>query len=105
MKGNLHKKILAEYPEWHENPFRLNIAEMEKPLKVIKYFFECYDLPVIRTCLREWLEDALTGTVEQAKDHLYTYNDVEKLVEAVFVIYRKGKWHNRRSLRTEKNKK
>ncbi|MCW3120197.1 MAG: hypothetical protein JWM28_4279 [Chitinophagaceae bacterium] len=91
MKESLRKKILTEYPEWHGNPLRLTAHEIKNPQTVIKSFFECYDLPAIRACLKEWLEDAFSGPDTPAKENLYTYNDVERLVEAVFVLYKKNK--------------
>ncbi len=87
MKDSLRKKILTQYPEWHKNPLRLTAYEMKKPATVIQSFFECYNLPSIRACLREWLEDALTDPASQAKDHLYTHNDVERLIEAIFLLH------------------
>ena len=90
MKESLRRKILNEYPEWHKNPLHLTIPEIKNPLIVIDSFFDCYNLPAIRACLREWFEDALTGSGIQARDHMYTYNDVERLIEAVFVHYKKN---------------
>ena len=88
MKDSLRKKILLDYPEWHNYPLRLTIPEIKKPAKVIKSFFESYSLPSIRACLREWLEDSLTDPESLVREHLYTYNDVERLVEAVFVLHK-----------------
>jgi hypothetical protein len=91
MNEGLRQKILAEYPEWHSNPLRLTASEMKNPPSVISFFFECYDLPTIRACLKEWLEDALSGTGNNAGEHIYTYNDVEKLVEAAYLLNKSGK--------------
>ena len=89
MKESFRKKMLAEYPEWHNYPLRLTIQEIKKPLTVIKSFYSCYDLPAIRACLKEWLEDALSDPEVQAKEHLFTYHEVERLVEAVYILHRK----------------
>ena len=90
MKETLRRNIQNEYPEWHNNPLHLTIPEIKNPLIVIQGFFDCYNLPGIRACLRQWFEDALSGSGIQARDHMYTYYDVERLIEAIFVRYKKN---------------
>ena len=94
MKENLRQKLLTEYPEWHDNPLRLSIAEIDNPYPVLDHFFKCYTLPQIRTCLQELVYDSLRAEDTDAPSHVTTHEDVEKLVEAAWVILKhenKGK--------------
>lgn len=86
MKENLGQKLLTEYPEWHGNPLRLSIAEIEAPYRVLDHFFECYTLPQIRVCLQELVYDSLRAEDTGAASHVTTREDVEKLVEAAWII-------------------
>jgi hypothetical protein len=74
------------WPEWHQQPIRLTIQEIEDPASVIGQFFQCYHLPDIRTCLEAWLQDALTRETIESKEHVSTHREIEKLVEAAWVI-------------------
>lgn len=87
MKEQLRQKILTNFPEWHLKPLRLSIAEMEEPYSVLNYFFECYTLPQIRACLEELVYDSLRAEDTDAPSHVTTHADIEKLVEAVWVIH------------------
>ena len=87
MKEQLRQKILTNFPEWHLKPLRLSIAEMEEPYSVLNYFFECYTLPQIRTCLQELVYDSLRAEDTDAPSHVTTHEDIEKLVEAVWLIH------------------
>lgn len=90
MKEHLRQEILTKYPEWHLNPFRLSIAEMEAPLTVLDHFFQCYTLPQIRACLKEMVHVSLMADDTDAPSHVTTHEDIEKLVEAAWVIDKKG---------------
>ena len=74
------------FPDYHNNPFRLTIKEIENPTAVIDEFFESYNLPEIRACLDEWLHDGMLVENIESKKHFSTYKDIEKLVEACWVI-------------------
>lgn len=94
MKENLRQKLLTEYPEWHDNPLKLSIAEIEDPYPVLDHFFQCYTLPQIRACLQELVYDSLRAEDTDAPSHVTTHEDIEKLVEAAWVIFKqenKGK--------------
>lgn len=86
MGPQLKQKLLAQYPEWHKKPLRLTLEELMRPHRVFAEFFEAYNLPAIRACLRQWLEDALRAENTNASDHFYTCNHVERLVEAAWLI-------------------
>ncbi len=87
MKEQLRQKLLTQLPEWHKQPLQLSIAQMDDPYSVLAYFFECYSLPDIRICLKELLNDALRAENVDAADHVSTHADIEKLVEAAWIIH------------------
>lgn len=87
MKEQLKQRLMANYPKWHEQPLRLTIPEIENPHSVLAFFFLCYSLPDIRVCLTELLHDSLCAEGADARDHLATHNDIEKLVEAAWIIH------------------
>ena len=83
------EKIMADYPDWHYKPFRLTIAEMNNPHKVIDQFFDRYDLPQIRTCLKDMLYDAIWMDDNDAPMHVATHDDLEKLIDAAWLLRKK----------------
>ena len=83
------EKIMADYPDWHYKPFRLTIAEMNNPHKVIDQFFDRYDLPQIRTCLKDMLYDAIWMDDNDAPVHVATHDDLEKLIDAALLLRKK----------------
>lgn len=83
------EKIMADYPDWHYKPFRLTIAEMNNPHKVIDQFFDRYDLPQIRTCLKDMLYDAIWMVDNDAPMHVATHDDLEKLIDAAWLLRKK----------------
>jgi hypothetical protein len=99
MHLELRKQIFTEFPEWHRRPFRLSVEEMKDPGLVITEFFEGYSLPDIRACLRQWLIDAIFLGEAKPAVHFSTYEYVEKLIEAVWVL------HNRKAVKLPTKKK
>lgn len=89
MNPQFKEKIMADYPDWHFKPFRLSIVEMNNPHKVIDQFFDRYDLPQIRTCLKDMLFDAIWMDDNDAPIHIATQDDVEKLIEAAWLLRKK----------------
>lgn len=77
------------WPEWHNKPLKLTVQEIEDPTIVIQQFFQCYHLPDIRQCLQVWLEDSLAKNTVESKNHVFTHYEIEKLVEAAWVINHK----------------
>ncbi len=108
MKENLRQKLLTEYPEWHGNPLRLSIAEIEDPYPVLDHFFKCYTLPQIRACLQELVYDSLRAEDTDAPSHVTTHEDIEKLVEAAWIIFKQngnGSEQNKQDLELDQNER
>lgn len=78
---------MEQYPDYHEQPLVLSIAEIEDPRSVLSYFFTCYDLPDIRTRLKNLLHDAIRAEKVDGSSHVLLHLDLEKLVEASWLIY------------------
>jgi hypothetical protein len=87
MKEEFKQRVMAEYPVWHEQPLNLTISEIENPRSVLSLFFRRYNLPNIRACLKEFLYDALCADGVDAQSHVITHQDIERLVEAAWLIY------------------
>lgn len=78
---------MEPYQDYHEQPLNLSIAEIEDPHSVLSQFFTCYDLPDIRTCLKDLLHDAIRAENADGSSHVVLHQDLEKLVEASWLIY------------------
>lgn len=87
MKDSVKDKISAEYPDWCRKPFKLTLVEIENPIEAIAEFFEAYSLQDVRICLKDWLLDALQAEEASAANHFWLYENIERLVEAVYVLY------------------
>lgn len=75
-------------PQSKYKPLRLTDTEIEQPETVLKSFFERAALPELRTAFRQWLEQALPASATGG--HLQTANDLERLVEAAWLLYGNG---------------
>lgn len=75
------------WPEWHNQPLFLTREGINNPKLVLDQFFDCYHLPDIRTCLNNWLQDAMDKPTIESKQHVSTHNEVQKLVEAAWLIH------------------
>ena len=91
MNEPLKHTTQAEWPDYHNNPFRLTTQEIENPNTVIDQFFESYHLPDIRACLDEWLHDGMLVETIESKKHFSTHKDIEKLVEACWLLRQNNK--------------
>ena len=78
------------YPDWHFQPLRLIKNEMRNPVGVIREFFSSQNLPQARQNFKDILNDAVTNVDAYAIDYLTFYNDVEKLIEAAWLIWQNG---------------
>lgn len=78
MNEPLNQSARSAWPEWHNKPLHLTVAEIEDPAIVINEFFQCYHLPDIRACLQSWLQDALVKETVENKKHISTHREVEK---------------------------
>lgn len=108
MKEHLRQQLLTKFPEWHLKPLRLSIKEIEAPYSVLDHFFECYTLPQIRTCLQELVYDSLRAEDTDAPSHVTTHEDIEKLVEAAWVIFKQngnGTKQKKQDLELDQNKR
>ncbi len=76
----------SEYPDWHYQPLRLLKSEIDNPMGVISEFFSAYKLPQARKHLKEMLEDAMCNVEVYAINYLTLYDDIEKLVEAAWLV-------------------
>lgn len=76
----------TDYPDWHYQPLRLLTTEIADPMGVISEFFSAYKLPQARKHLKEMLEDAVCNVDAYAINYLTIYNDIEKLVEAAWLL-------------------
>ena len=76
----------AIYPDWHFQPIRLEKNQMKNPVIVFREFFEMQNLSQARQNFKEMLNDAISNVDAYAIDHLTFYYDVEKLIEAAWLI-------------------
>ena len=90
MNGKLKQGPLTQYPAWHEQPTQLTSQEMENPHSVFSSFFTRYSLVGSRACLKDFLHDALCADGADAPGHKSLHQDIEKLVEATWLIYRQN---------------
>src|SRR5687767_5400851 len=90
MNEPLNHPTPSVWPEWHHKPLRLTVSEIDNPSLVLDQFFQCYHLPDIRACLNAWLQDALAKETIESKHHFATHKEVEKLVEAAWLIHQNG---------------
>lgn len=75
-----------EYPEWHRKPLKLSVSEMACPEFVITNFFERFNLLDARLELNRWLSFTLIDTSVHASGVVYLFGEIEKLIEADFLI-------------------
>jgi hypothetical protein len=89
MKPTFIRRLLAHYPNWHDQPFRLSVSEIKDPYLVLDEFFERYDLGNIRIQLKEMITDALNDSLnDDPVRYIGLCDNLEKLAEACFVLYR-----------------
>jgi hypothetical protein len=79
-----------EWPEWHHRPLRLTVREMNDPLSVLNIFFTFYSLPDVREKLRFWLDEVFYNNENPPAFLVDFYSDIEKLVEAAFLIEKRS---------------
>jgi hypothetical protein len=91
MSPSFRLQCLTKYPPWHQQPLRLNCAEISNPFSVIASFFDIYDIVGLRHSLNHLFEDALNGNQAQAKNHLYTTENLQRLAEAAWLIFQQSR--------------
>jgi hypothetical protein len=85
----------AAFPDHHNLPFRLTKEETNNPYLVIFEFFTSYHLPDIRLSLKSMAKDSMHEDTIEAKERFTTWEDIDKLVEACYIIF--GKMDSKKS--------
>lgn len=78
-------------PQWHYGPLHLSTAQMQNPYEVLEGFFDCYSLPEIRFCLRQWLDASMCCKEYELRDFLLLRDQLLTLIEAAWVVMEKTK--------------
>jgi hypothetical protein len=85
-------RTINKNPDYYNQPLRLSNEERADPRSVIEAFFECYHLQDVREILWKWLVEVLSSARsiaqdgQQRNDHIYFYEKLEALVEAIHII-------------------
>lgn len=91
MKDSLKIRLKEKYPEWHKQPLQLTTTEIENPYSALLFYFTRYSLIGSRACLKELLHDALCADGVDAPSHVTLHEDIDKLVEAAWLIHEQHK--------------
>ncbi|MFB6457062.1 HEPN domain-containing protein [Chitinophaga sp. Hz27] len=81
-----------KWPDWLNQPFKLNSNEIENPLSVLEDFFDHDHLYGSRYCLWEMLRSTITGSyfnglsAKERDDMAHFYELLERLIEATYLI-------------------
>lgn len=73
-------------PEWLEKPFHLSAEEIQNPTQVLEEFCWQYSPTEVRMKLKDWYAASLSDEVADTRSIFTTYENVEKLIEAVYLI-------------------
>jgi hypothetical protein len=73
-------------PAWLEKPFHLTAEEIQNPLQVLEEFCWQYSPTEVRMKLKDWYAASLSDDVADTKSIFTTYENVEKLIEAVYLL-------------------
>src|SRR5690349_15600239 len=87
------KPLTDDLPEWHKKPFVLTMEEIDDPLVVFLEFFSDFTLAEIRQALKAWFFDTLHEDNISIQQHALTYEAVNKVIEAAFMIVIKTPGH------------
>lgn len=85
-------KTYNHHPQWYNQPLRLTREQKQDPFLVIEDFFECYHLNEVREILWKWMEEvvcsprSISNNPMDRSNHMYFYEKMEELVEAVFML-------------------
>lgn len=89
-------KTYNNHPQWYNEPIRLNEEETNNPTLIFDEFFQCYHLNEVRQTMWRWLVTVVSSTGSISNDphernnDLFFYEQIEMLVEGVWVL-RRGK--------------
>ena len=84
-----------KHPNWQDQPLRLTESDKQNPYLVLEDFFTSFHLQDMREILWEWLSTALStdsghySTGFQRSNLLFTYEKLELLLEAVYLLYKR----------------
>lgn len=84
---------IRKYSSTDFYPHHLTTEQIENPYSVINEIFDKSDLPELRESLWKWLKSAATGNYikdldkNERSDIFFTYETIEKLLEAAHIIY------------------
>ncbi|HEX2630681.1 MAG TPA: hypothetical protein VHM26_16810 [Chitinophagaceae bacterium] len=84
---------LPDFPRAEFAPRKLSNEEIADPNLVIAAFFDFAHLPQIREMLWDFLKITVSGTWhtesgESRNDMLYFFEKLEKVIEAIHIIYK-----------------
>jgi hypothetical protein len=75
-----------DFPDYHFKPFVLTNSQIENPASVILDFFSNFHLPDFREEFKQMFEDSLHKETVDPQIHYHTFIEVNKLVEACWVV-------------------
>ena len=76
-------------------PIRLTTSEISNPYCVFLFYFTRYSLVGSRACFKELLHDALCADGVDAPAHVTIHEDIEKLIEAAWLIHEQHKMNSK----------
>jgi hypothetical protein len=84
---------ITDIPKAEFTPRKLSPEEIAEPHLVLAAFFDFAHLPQIREMLWDFLKLTVSGTWhaesgESKNDMLYFYEKLEKVIEAIHIIYK-----------------
>jgi hypothetical protein len=87
---------LQDYPTAEFSPRKLSKEEIENPRMVIENFFDFAHLPQIRKMYWELLKVMVCGNWNsldkpERTDMVYFFEKLEKIIEAVHIIFKQNK--------------
>lgn len=89
-------KAYNNHPQWYNEPIRLNEEQTKNPALIFDEFFQCYHLNEVRQTMWQWLVTVVSSAGSVSNDphernnDLYFYEQIEMLVEGVWVMRRGG---------------
>lgn len=75
------------YPEWHKKPFRLSLADISHPQKVVDDFFRQYSLSTLRSYMERCLYSPHPPGGTASFAYFPFFREVERVLEAVYVLH------------------
>ena len=73
-------------PDYHFKPLALTVDQIENPTTVILDFFTNFHLPDFREHFKKMFEASLNQETTEPHKHHHTFTEIEKVIEACWVI-------------------